>query len=142
LPASGLPAVTAVGAGWCSAFLSGIDHWLGDPAQRNGAIRLQRLMFETVAEIGRIADEQSIDCHFERSGALEIAVNPLQLERLKAELSRLRGLGFTEEDFRCLDAGEIRRELPVEGALAAIYTPQSTRRAWRAAWPGGWKNSA
>jgi glycine/D-amino acid oxidase-like deaminating enzyme len=109
--------------GWCSAFLSGIDRWLERPEQQDRSIRLQRLMFDSVAEIGRVADEQSIDCHFEQSGALEIAVNPGQLERLEQELSWLRGLGFAEEDFRWLQAGEIRRELPVEGALAAIHTP-------------------
>jgi glycine/D-amino acid oxidase-like deaminating enzyme len=109
--------------GWCSAFLSGIDRWLERPAQRDSATRLQRLMFDSVAEIGRVADEQSIDCHFEQSGALGIAVNPGQLERLEQELSWLRGLGFAEQDFRWLQAPEIRRELPVEGALAAIHTP-------------------
>ena len=109
--------------GWCSAFLSGIDQWLDRPAHRDGAIRLQRLMFETVAEIGRVAGEHSIDCHFEQSGALEIAVNPGQLERLDRELAWLRALGFAEQDFRWLEADEIRRELPVEGARAAIHTP-------------------
>jgi len=109
--------------GWCSAFLSGIDHWLDRPEQRDSAVRLQRLMFGTVAEIGRVAGEQSIDCHFEQAGALEIAVNPVQLARLEEELSWLRGLGFAEEDFRWLEADEIRRELPVSGALAAIHTP-------------------
>ena len=103
--------------GWCSAFLSGIDHWMEDPAHRDSAIGLQRLMFETVAEIGQVAREHSIDCHFEQSGALEIAVNPGQLERLRRELSWLRGLGFSEQDFRWLAAGEIARELPVDGAL-------------------------
>jgi len=109
--------------GWCSAFLSGIDHWLDDPLHRDHTIRLQRLMFETVAEIGRVAGELSVDCHFEQSGALEIAVNPGQRERLEQELSWLRGLGFAEEDFRWLEADELARELPVEGALAAIHTP-------------------
>jgi glycine/D-amino acid oxidase-like deaminating enzyme len=109
--------------GWCSAFLSGIDHWLDDPATRDSAIRLQRLMFDTVAEIGRLADELSIDCHFDQSGALEIAVQPGQLERLREELSWLRGLDFDETDFRWLEADEVSRELPVAGALAAIHTP-------------------
>ncbi|MFC1606124.1 NAD(P)/FAD-dependent oxidoreductase [Pseudomonadota bacterium] len=109
--------------GWCSAFLSGIDHWLDDPLQRDSAIRLQRLMFETVAEIGRVAAQESIDCHFERSGALEVAVNPAQLERLQKELSHLRSLDFDESDFRWLEADEVRRELPVQGALSAIHTP-------------------
>jgi len=109
--------------GWCSAFLSGIDHWLDDPATRESAIRLQRLMFDTVAEIGKVTRELAIDCHFEQSGALEIAVQPGQQERLGGELSRLRKLGFADTDFRWLDAQELARELPVAAASAAIHTP-------------------
>jgi glycine/D-amino acid oxidase-like deaminating enzyme len=109
--------------GWCSAFLSGIDHWLDDPLQRDGAMRLQRLMFDTVEEIGRVAAQEAIGCDYERSGALEIAVNPVQLERLQKELSYLRDLGFGESDFRWLDRDEIRGALRVAGALAAIHTP-------------------
>lgn len=109
--------------GWASAFLSGIDHWLDDPAMRDGAIRLQRLMFETVEEIGRLTEELNMDCHFEQSGALEIAVQPGQLARLSSELDWLRKLGFGDADYRWLEAEEIRCELPVAGALAAIHTP-------------------
>lgn len=41
--------------GWCSAYLSGIEHWLDDPGQCEGGIQLQKQMFDTVAEIGRVA---------------------------------------------------------------------------------------
>jgi glycine/D-amino acid oxidase-like deaminating enzyme len=109
--------------GWCSAYLSGIERWLEDPAQRDDAIRLQRLMFRTVQDIGRIADGQSIDCHYERSGALEIAVNPAQFDRLKAELESLRELGFGTQDYRWL-AGDALSEIPdVSGALGAVHMP-------------------
>ena len=109
--------------GWCSAYLSGIEGWLEDPAQRENAIRLQRLMFQTVQDIGRITDEHSIDCHFERSGALEIAVNPAQLERLRTELDNLRGLGFGEQDYRWLEGGALTEVPDVSGALGAVHMP-------------------
>jgi glycine/D-amino acid oxidase-like deaminating enzyme len=51
--------------GWCAAYISGMDQWLDDPVHRAGAIRLQRLMFDTVREIGRVSEKESIDCHFE-----------------------------------------------------------------------------
>lgn len=109
--------------GWCSAFVSGIDHWYRDPAQRDSALGLQRLMFQTVADIGRLADELSIDCHFEQSGVLEVAVNEAQLGRLRSEYDALRALGFAEEDFRWLEGDPLRASLAVHGAKAAIYTP-------------------
>jgi glycine/D-amino acid oxidase-like deaminating enzyme len=107
--------------GWCAGYLSGIDHWLDDPVHRDGAIRLQKLMFDTVREVGRVTRRESIDCHFEQSGALEIAVIPPQLDRLREELAYLRSLGFGEEDYRWLGQDELRDRLKVEGALAAIH---------------------
>jgi len=106
--------------GWCASYLSGIDHWLDDPQHRDAAIRLQRLMFDTVAEVGRVTERESIDCHFEQSGALEIAVLPAQLKRLNEELAHVRGLGFDSDDYRFLSAGEIRETLNVDQAMGAI----------------------
>jgi glycine/D-amino acid oxidase-like deaminating enzyme len=107
--------------GWCSGYLSGIDHWQDDPLHRDGAIRLQKLMFDTVREVGRVTRKESIDCHFEQSGALEMAVIPAQLVRLREELEHLRGLGFGEQDYRWLDRDELRGSLNVEQALAGIH---------------------
>ena len=84
--------------GWCSAWLSGIEHWLDDPAQRDGAIRLQRLMFQTVRDVGAVAAREALDCHYERAGALQIAVNYAQVERLEQELRYVRELGFDDAD--------------------------------------------
>jgi len=107
--------------GWCSAYLSGIDHWLDDPARREGGIRLQRMLFETIPEIGRVAREESIDCHFEQAGALEIAVLPQQLTRLREEIEHLWSLGFGQDDYRLLDAGQARTMLNVEHAAGGVH---------------------
>lgn len=107
--------------GWCSAYLDGITRWLDDPASRDGAIRLQRLLFDTVKEVSRVTQEESIDCHFEQSGALEIAVNAMQEKRLREEFNHHRSLGFGDADYRWLDAGEVTDKLAMEGAQAAIH---------------------
>jgi glycine/D-amino acid oxidase-like deaminating enzyme len=107
--------------GWCSAYLDGITHWLDDPASRDGAIRLQRLLFETVKEVGKVIQAESIDCHFEQSGALEIAVNTMQEKRLREEFDHRRKLGFGDADYRWLDAGEVADKLAMEGAQGAIH---------------------
>ncbi|NNK32889.1 MAG: FAD-dependent oxidoreductase [Xanthomonadales bacterium] len=108
--------------GWCASFLSGIDHWLNDPASRDGGLRLQRLMFDTVREIGEVTDRESIDCHFDHSGTLEVAVNRGQLRRAREGYEAMAALGFSEDDFRWLDGGELRRELAVEGALGGVHS--------------------
>lgn len=107
--------------GWCSAYLSGISQWLDEPASRGGGIRLQRLMFENVPAIGRVAREESIDCHFEQSGALEIAVIPQQRDRLAEEISCMRKLGFGEADYRYIGPDELQNTLRVDKALGAVH---------------------
>jgi glycine/D-amino acid oxidase-like deaminating enzyme len=110
--------------GWCSAWLSGIEHWLDDPARREGAIRLQKLMFQTVREIGEVTAGEALDCHYERSGALQIAVNSAQLERLEQELHYVRGLGFDDADYRWLD----RRHSGLDVAAPGCHPPAALRR--------------
>lgn len=107
--------------GWCSAYLSGIEHWLDNPDTRADAIRLQKLMFETVKEVGRVSSKESVDCHFEQSGTLEIAINRAQLKRLQAEIDYFRELGFGEEDYRWLSQSETNGLLAVDRARAAIH---------------------
>jgi glycine/D-amino acid oxidase-like deaminating enzyme len=106
--------------GWCSSFLSGIDKWLDDPQHREGAIRLQRQMFDAVAEVGRVAERESIDCHFEQAGALEMAVRPGQMPRLREELEYVQGLGFGDEDYRWLSSEQCRDMINVDQALGGF----------------------
>ena len=107
--------------GWCEAYLSGIDHWLGNPESRDAGINLQRQMFDCVKEVGRVSEQEGIDCHFEQSGALEVAVNSMQKQRLREELEHAHGLGFNDEDYQWMDAGEISGTIAMQGAQAAIH---------------------
>jgi len=107
--------------GWCAGYLSGIDQWLDDPAQQEGALRLQRLMFDTVREVGQVARTESIDCHFEQSGALEFAVIPAQMQRLLIEMDHVRNLGFEETDYQWLEPEELRGMPGTGQALGAIH---------------------
>ena len=106
--------------GWCAAFLSGIEHWFSDPDARDGAVRLQRQMFDAVTEVGRVAQHESIDCHFEQAGALEVAVLPAQLKRLREELEYMHGQGFSDKDYRWLSADETRGILNIDQSLGGL----------------------
>jgi len=46
--------------GWCEGFLAGLDSQLEDTRQRAQALALQRAMFDTVDEIGRVAESEGI----------------------------------------------------------------------------------
>jgi len=106
--------------GWCASYLSGIGHWFDNPDTHDDAVRLQRYMFDAVSEVGRVSQNESIDCHFEQAGALEVAVLPVQLQRLREELEYMHGQGFGDADYRWLSAEETRKKLNVDKALGGL----------------------
>jgi glycine/D-amino acid oxidase-like deaminating enzyme len=107
--------------GWCSAYLGGIEKALHQPGLADGAIRLQKQMFDAVKEVGRVSARESIDCHFDQSGHVEAAILPTHLKRLREYVDFMHGLGFSEQDYRWLTAQQIREYVNIDGALGGMY---------------------
>jgi glycine/D-amino acid oxidase-like deaminating enzyme len=109
--------------GWCASYLSGMKKDLARPNLADAAIRLQRLLFDTVKEVGRVTELESIDCHFDQSGQVEAAVLPAQLHRVRKDVGFMHGLGFSEQDFRLLSAEQVREHINIDGALGGMFMP-------------------
>lgn len=109
--------------GWCSALFPTSLKRMAVERGRDAAVRMQRLLNETVPEVGRIAGEEGIDCHFDQGGSLSVARNPAQLQRLRAQVTDHAAWGFGDEDQRLLDATEVREIAAVDGALGGVWTP-------------------
>ena len=62
--------------GWCSALFPASLKRMAAERGRDAAVRMQHLLHETVAEIGRIADAEGIDCHFDQGGYLVRRAQP------------------------------------------------------------------
>ena len=107
--------------GWCSSFLSGLEKAFVQPGLADAAIRLQRLLFDTVKEVGRVTSLESIDCHFDQSGHVEAAVLPGQLLRVREHLDFMHDQGFGEEDLNWLTAHQLRERINIDGALGGMY---------------------
>lgn len=107
--------------GWASAYLAGIENMVADPERREGALRLQQMMIETLPEMARVAADEGIDCHFEQSGHLAAAMVPAHLSRLKAHVRELRELGFSEADCHYLEPGELASKIQIDGALGGLF---------------------
>ena len=84
---------------------------------------MQHLLHDTVADIGRIAEAEGIDCHFDQGGYLSVARNPAQLERVREEVAEHHAWGFGEEDHRLLDAHEVTAIAAVSDALGGVVHP-------------------
>ena len=109
--------------GWCSALFPASWEKLARASSRHDAVRLQREMFATVDEVGRVAEAEGIDAGWKKGGTIVVARTPLQLDRARAAVDRARDWGFGREDYRLLSASEARQVLNVPDALGALFTP-------------------
>ena len=113
--------------GWCSALFAAKRKKIAKHSGTAAAVAMQRAMFETVDEVGRVVKEESIDAHYEKGGTVVAATTPAQLGRVRASVDEELEWGFTEADFRWLDESEARSMIDVAGCLGAAYTPHCAR---------------
>lgn len=113
--------------GWCSALFAAPHDKIAGRYGREAAIAMQREMFDTVDEVGRVADQEGIDAHFHKGGTLTLVTSPTQLARVKAMVDEDRSWGFGPSDYEWLSGDELRSRLRVEGGLGARYTPHCAR---------------
>ncbi len=107
--------------GWCASYMTGIEKALAQPGPVDATIRWQKLMFDTVREVGHVAALESIDCHFDQSGHIEAATLPAHLKRISEHVNFMHGLGFGEDDYRWLTAQQLRERINIDGALGGMY---------------------
>jgi glycine/D-amino acid oxidase-like deaminating enzyme len=109
--------------GWCSALFPASWEKLARASSRDAAVRLQREMFATVDEVGRVAAAEGIDVGWAKGGTVAVARTPLQLDRARAAVERARSWGFDERDYRLLSAVEARELFNVPDGFGAFFTP-------------------
>jgi glycine/D-amino acid oxidase-like deaminating enzyme len=109
--------------GWAVGEMAGMATRFADPATRESAIRLQRAMFQTVDEIGRVTRHEGIDCHYAKGGQVSLATAPVYAEDLRADAEYWSALGFGKEDFCWLEADEVAKHVRSPRTLGALYSP-------------------
>jgi glycine/D-amino acid oxidase-like deaminating enzyme len=110
--------------GWCSALLplsaSALAHLHG----RDAALALRAAMRDTVVEIGGVTRAEGIECGFAYGGAVTLARNAAQLERVRAEAEGAEDWG--DEEF-LLDADGVAERVRAAGVLGGSWTPDCAR---------------
>jgi glycine/D-amino acid oxidase-like deaminating enzyme len=109
--------------GWCSALFPASLTKLQRMADRAGAIAMQRAMYDTVDEVGRVAVAEGIDCHWAKGGTVMLARSDVQLERAREEVSEACEFGFGEDDLRLLSAAEASDLAIATNVAGGTYTP-------------------
>jgi glycine/D-amino acid oxidase-like deaminating enzyme len=109
--------------GWCSAMFATspakLVHLYGVRAEQELREELER----TVDEVGTVAAEEGIDCHYKKGGTVMLARNAAQLQRARREVEEARSRGVGEGDVRLLSAAEAGALVGVSRVLGALYTP-------------------
>ncbi|SDX20782.1 Glycine/D-amino acid oxidase [Amycolatopsis xylanica] len=118
--------------GFCASslthgILNGIDRFEKEMPE------LEKQGLENLDEIEAAVKKYGIDCDFQRSGELDVATEPWQLDELARSAMLAEALGH---DVALLDAAETRAEVNSPTYLGALYMPRSVamldpaRLAW------------
>ena len=106
--------------GWCSALFPASPAKVAHRHGRPAAEALQRAMESTVDEVGRVAAEEGIDCHYAKGGTLTLVRSPAQEVRARelAEAESAYGVEVT-----WLSAAEARERCGATSVRGALFTP-------------------
>jgi glycine/D-amino acid oxidase-like deaminating enzyme len=85
------------------------------------AAKLARIGSQNIDEMERFFAERAIDCNFERTGRLFVALTPAQLEDARRSVETAGRLGTA--NYRLLSADEIRAELDSPLYLGGVFAP-------------------
>ncbi|GHF79971.1 NAD(P)/FAD-dependent oxidoreductase [Streptomyces griseosporeus] len=110
--------------GWLYNGIAGRDRY-AKLYGRDAAVRLQKAMNDTVAEVVRAAAEEGIDADIVRGGVLEVARTPAQLARLRA--FHEQELSYGEKDRELYGARETAERIRVADAVGSAWTPHGAR---------------
>ncbi len=113
--------------GWCSALFAAPAAKVAKRYGREAAIALQRVLFETVDEVGKAAKDEDIDIDFYKGGTLRIATSPTHVARIKEEIQEDRAWGFGEDDSRWLEPAEVTDRVRLSSCYGARFTPHCAR---------------
>lgn len=102
--------------GWCIGELAADDDRWRSLVGDDGARRMHRAMVETLDEIQAVITELGIECDWSHSGALHLARNGGQEERLRAQVGG---------DLQWLDGAEAARRIGATDVRGALFDPHT-----------------
>lgn len=109
--------------GWCSAFLPMSPDEMANEHGREAMHFIQRAMFATVDEVGRVAREEGIDCGFVKGGTLTSGSNEAHVERLRDYVASWHEMGFGDADVRWQTPEEVSSRIAVARTFGGVFSP-------------------
>ena len=109
--------------GWCSALFPASMKKIASLSSRDEAIRLQRAMNDSIAEMGAIISAEKIDCDWKQGGYVSLARNTAQLVRSRNEVAGWNSWGFGDEHMQLLSQKEASERANATHVLGGTFTP-------------------
>ena len=109
--------------GWCSAFLPMSPGEMANEHGREAMEFVQRAMFATVDEVGRVARDEGIDCGFVKGGTLTSASNEAHVDRLRDYVASWHQMGFSSDDVCWQSPEDVTSRISVARTLGGTYSP-------------------
>ncbi|MCP3990395.1 MAG: FAD-dependent oxidoreductase [Actinomycetia bacterium] len=108
--------------GWCVGELAASPDRHEELAGNDAARRLLGAVFDSVDEVGRVANAEGIDCHYAKGGVIRLARNRAQVARQRDEVEHHQGaFGLSDDDLRLLDPAEARSHLDATDVLGGMF---------------------
>lgn len=109
--------------GWCSALFPASMKKIASLSSRDEAIRLQRAMNASIAEMGAIIAAEKIDCDWKQGGYVSLARNEAQLVRSRNEVAGWNSWGFGKEHMQLLSKKEASERANATEVIGGTFTP-------------------
>lgn len=107
--------------GWCTAgFPLGMG-WFAARFGRDAARDVQFAMYDTVDEVGRIAQAEGFSIDYAKGGSLRIAQGQHQLPAIQHGFENYKQFGL-EDQVEYLDAQATAERVKISGALASLWS--------------------
>jgi glycine/D-amino acid oxidase-like deaminating enzyme len=114
--------------GWVTAALPGSrSRYAKGPRGREGVRALERALRDTVDEVARVCQAESIDASLVKGGTLAVATSPAQDARLREQLEHDRAWGDGEDVVTYLGKAELAKRMNVAAAEGALFSPDCAR---------------
>ncbi len=109
--------------GWCSSLFPVELEKLSQQSNKEKAIRMQQIMFDTVDEVGNVIKNENIDAEWQKGGSYSIARDEIQLNRAIDQANHFKEWGFSDSDFTFLDQSSAQSRINASNILGTTFTP-------------------
>jgi glycine/D-amino acid oxidase-like deaminating enzyme len=110
--------------GWCTCGFPTSPGTIARAYGRESGVAVQQAMFDSVDEVGRVADVEGLDIDWAKGGELLIARGPEQQPTIESVKEELDGLGFSNRA-TLLDKSATDARVRIAGTVGSLLLPDT-----------------